>query len=317
MWEYGGIVLSEYVENFRSKIDEPSVRSSFPEMTDSETPIWTGSPSFFSMAGHYALALIILVIHLMFFWAAAGPDVEGEGQANFAIGIFKWILDVSGVLGFVIVLFVVAKINHYLNFSTSSKWTTTWLLLNGVIPLLMVVADFSGKLLGTFVEDVPDTPQWLQIYYLALGVLSSASMVVLTVLYQRAFRYAITDRRIHIRKEFLYFDTSAHGISFDNIENLKVDPSIIGKVLGFGNVHMVTASGIGLREDETGIGAGLAADAGSLSSEAGRSLTRAAFGWISAQRQRTTVDQDPEDCLYGVRNPMGIYRLINELVDIR
>ena len=317
MWEYGEIVLSEYVESFRSKIDEPSVRSSFPEMTDSETPIWTGSPSFFSMAGHYALALIILVIHLMFFWAAAGPDVEGEGQANFAIGIFKWILDISGVLGFVIVLFVVAKINHYLNFSTSSKWTTTWLLLNGAIPLLMVVADFSGKLLGTFVEDVPDTPQWLQIYYLALGVLSSASMVILTVLYQRVFQYAITDRRIHIRKEFLYFDTSAHGISFDNIENLKVDPSIIGRVLGFVNVHMVTASGIGLREDETGIGAGLAADADSFSSQTGRSLTRAAFGWISAQRQRTTVDQDPEDCLYGVRNPMGIYRLINELVDIR
>ena len=145
---------------------------------------------------------------------------------------------------------------------------------------------------------------------------SSASIVVLTVLYQRAFRYAITDRRIHIRKKFLYFDTSAHGISFGNIENLKVDPSIIGKVLGFGNVHMVTASGIGLREDESGIGAGLAANTDSTS-EGGKRLTRAAFGWISAQRQRTTVDQDPEDCLYGIRSPMGIYRLINELVDIR
>lgn len=309
--------MSEYVELFRSEIDERSVRTAFPEMTDTENPIWAGSPSFFSMAGHYCLASLILVIHLMFFWAAEGPGIEGEGQVNFAIGIFKWILDVSGVLGFVIVLFAVAKINHYLNFSTSSKWTTTWLLLNGTIPLLMVAADLSGKVLGTFMDDIMDTPQWLQIYYLILGIFSSASMAILTVMYQRAFRYAITDRRIHIRKEFLYFDTSAHGISFDNIENLKVDPSIIGKVFGFGNVHMVTASGIGLREDESGIGAGLAANADSIPSEGGRSLTRAAFGWISAQRQRTTVDQDPEDCLYGIRNPMGIYRLINELVDIR
>ena len=309
--------MSEYVELFRSEIDERSVRVAFPEMTDSETPIWAGSPSFFSMAGHYFLATLILVIHLMFFWAAEGPDVEGEGQANFAIGIFKWILDVSGVLGFVVVLFAVAKINHYLNFSTSSRWTTTWLLLNGAIPLLMVVADLSGKVLGNFLEEIPDSPQWFQIYYLILGIFSSASMVALTVMYQRAFRYAITDRRIHIRKEFLYFDTSAHGISFDNIENLKVAPSIIGKALGFGNVHMVTASGIGLREDESGIGAGLVANADSISSEGGRSLTRAAFGWISAQRQRTTVDQDPEDCLYGIRSPMRIYRLINELVDIR
>ena len=309
--------MSEYVERFRSKIDERSVRAAFPEMTDTETPIWDGSPSFFSMAGHYFLATLILVIHLMFFWAAEGPDIEGEGQANFAIGIFKWILDVSGVLGFVIVLFAVAKINHYLNFSTSSRWTTTWLLLNGAIPLLMVVADLSGKVLGSFMDEIPDSPQWFQIYYLILGIFSSASMTALTVMYQRAFRYAITDRRIHIRKEFLYFDTSAHGISFDNIENLKVDPSIIGKVFGFGNVHMVTASGIGLREDESGIGAGLAANADSIPSEGGRGLTRAAFGWISAQRQRTTVDQDPEDCLYGIRNPMRIYRLINELVDIR
>jgi len=309
--------MSEYVELFRSEIDERSVRVAFPEMTDSETPIWAGSPSFFSMAGHYFLATLILVIHLMFFWAAEGPDVEGEGQANFAIGIFKWILDVSGVLGFVVVLFAVAKINHYLNFSTSSRWTTTWLLLNGAIPLLMVVADLSGKVLGSFMDEIPDSPQWFQIYYLILGIFSSASMVALTVMYQRAFRYAITDRRIHIRKEFLYFNTSAHGISFDNIENLKVAPSIIGKALGFGNVHMVTASGIGLREDESGIGAGLVANADSISSEGGRSLTRAAFGWISAQRQRTTVDQDPEDCLYGIRSPMRIYRLINELVDIR
>ena len=308
--------MSEYVERFRAEIDERSVRVAFPEMTDSETPIWAGSPSFFSMAGHYFLATLILVIHLMFFWAAEGPDVEGEGQANFAIGIFKWILDVSGVLGFVVVLFAVAKINHYLNFSTSSRWTTTWLLLNGAIPLLMVVADLSGKVLGNFMEEIPDSPQWFQIYYLILGIFSSASMAALTVMYQRAFRYAITDRRIHIRKDFLYFDTSAHGISFDNIENLKVDPSIIGKVFGFGNVHMVTASGIGLREDESGIGAGLAANTDSTS-EGGKRLTRAAFGWISAQRQRTTVDQDPEDCLYGIRNPMGIYRLINELVDIR
>ena len=308
--------MSEYVERFRAEIDERSVRVAFPEMTDSETPIWAGSPSFFSMAGHYFLATLILVIHLMFFWAAEGPDVEGEGQANFAIGIFKWILDVSGVLGFVVVLFAVAKINHYLNFSTSSRWTTTWLLLNGAIPLLMVVADLSGKVLGNFLEEIPDSPQWFQIYYLILGIFSSASMVALTVMYQRAFRYAITDRRIHIRKEFLYFNTSAHGISFDNIENLKADPSIIGKVFGFGNVHMVTASGIGLREDESGIGAGLAANTDSTS-EGGKRLTRAAFGWISAQRQRTTVDQDPEDCLYGIRSPMRIYRLINELVDIR
>jgi hypothetical protein len=27
------------------------------------------------------------------------------------------------------------------------------------------------------------------------------------------------------------------------------------------------------------------------------------------------LNQDPADCLYGIRNPMKIYRLINELMD--
>lgn len=304
-----------FVASFRSKIDERRVRIVFPEMTDSETPVWVGSPCFFSMSGHYALALVVLMIHLVFFWAAEGPTVESEGGLVYVIGALKSVLDVSGVLGFIVVLFALAKINHYLNLSTSNKWTTTWLILNGAIPLLTVLADFSGKVLATYTEDVIYVPQWLQVYYLALGILSSGSMIVLTILYQRAFQYAITDRRIYIRKQFLYFDTSAHGISFGNIENLKVDPSIIGRVLGFGNVHVVTASGIGLREDETGIGAGLAASAESILTERGRGLVHSVFGWVSAQRQRTTVDQDPEDCLYGVRDPLALYRLINEMSD--
>ena len=304
-----------FVASFRSKINERRVRIVFPEMTDSETPVWVGSPCFFSMSGHYALALVVLMIHLVFFWAAEGPAVEGEGGLVYVIGALKSVLDVSGVLGFIVVLFALAKINHYLNLSTSNKWTTTWLILNGAIPLLTVLADFSGKVLATYTEDVIYVPQWLQVHYLALGILSSGSMIVLTILYQRAFQYAITDRRIYIRKQFLYFDTSAHGISFGNIENLKVDPSIIGRVLGFGNVHVVTASGIGLREDETGIGAGLAANAESILTERGRGLVHSVFGWVSAQRQRTTVDQDPEDCLYGVRDPLALYRLINEMSD--
>ena len=306
-----------FVEGFLSTIDEPRVRTVFPEMTDSETPVWVGSPCFFSMAGHYVLAMAVLGIHLLFFWASEGGEiVEGEGLVS-AIGGLKWALDVTGVLGFVVVLFSVAKINHYLNFSTSSRWITAWLILNGTIPLLIVLADISGKVLATYTDGFIDVPEWLQTYYLALGVVSSGSMTMLTVLYQRAFRYAITDRRIHIRKQFLYFDTSAHGISFSNIENLKVDPSIIGRFLGFGNLHVVTASGIGLREDEIGVGAGLVADVDSMLPDRRRGLVRSAFGWVSAQRQRTTVDQNPEDCIYGVRDPLLLYRLINELIDAR
>jgi len=180
----------------------------------------------------------------------------------------------------------------------------------------MVILDWSGKALGIFRDDVIDTPQWLQIYYLVLGFVSCGMLILLTYYYQKSFQYAITDKRIHLRKQFLYFDSSNHGMSFDKIENLKLAPPIIGRIFGFGHVHIITASGIGLREDESGIGGGLAADSETLSKESKGALGFI-FGWITAQRQRTTVDQDPADCLFGVRKPLNIYRLINELIDNR
>jgi len=308
--------MSDFVDKFSSKIDEIRVRAVFPEMTDSETPIWRGSPHFFSMIGHYILALNILIVHVLFFWASFSPVVE-EQELSVLIGFFSWILDFSGVLGFAIFIFVIAKINHYLNCSTSNKWTTMWLIVNGSIPLILVITDLSARIFETIAGGYVNTPQWTNMHYLTLGILSSGLIIILSALYQSSFQYAITNRRIHIRKRFLYLDTSAHGISFDNIENLKVDPSILGRILGFGNVHILTASGIGLREDESGIGAGMVTEAESITGDSRRGIVRVIFGWISAQRQRTTVDQNPEDCLYGVRNPMDIYRLIHELIDIR
>jgi len=307
--------VNEFVERFRTKTDERTARLSFPEMTARETPIWTGSPSFLSMAGHYVLALLILLLHLLFYWAGEGRPVNGEADSKETLRLLKGILDVLGVVGFIIILFSLAKINHYLNFATSNKWTTSWMIINGAIPLLIVSGNILQNILGSNFERFLDFPDWKETYYLVLGFMSSGIMMILTLHYQRSFRYAITDRRIHIRKQFLYLDTSAHGISFENIENLKVNPSLIGKILDFGNVHMVTASGIGLREDKSGIGAGFGADAGSISSVGGRTIFRSLFVWITAQRERKTVDQDPEDCLFGIRSPMDIYRLINELSD--
>jgi len=308
--------MSEYIERYRSTVNEKAVRASFPEMTDSETPIWNGSPHFLSMSGHYFLAIIVMLLHIIFYWAAEGDAIGGESTFSFFVDKAKLVLDFFGVLGFAIVILVVAKINHYLNFSTSSKWTTTWLIVNGSIPLLMVLVNMSAEVIGIFAESFVNTPTWYQSYYLILGIVSGGMLILLTYHYQKSFQYAITDKRIHLRKQFLYFDSSNHGMSFDKIENLKLAPPIIGRIFGFGHVHIVTASGIGLREDESGIGGGLATDSEFLPKE-GKGAMGFIFGWITAQRQRTTVDQDPADCLFGVRKPLNIYRLINELIDNR
>ena len=135
--------MSEYIETFRSRVNEQKAREAFPEITATENLVWIGSPHVLSMLSHYVLALLIILLHLLFYWATEGSPIVGESRLSNLFSKTKYILDFLGVFGFAIVVFTVAKINHYLNFSTSSKWTTAWLILNGLVPLTMVLAGIS------------------------------------------------------------------------------------------------------------------------------------------------------------------------------
>ncbi len=310
-----GKQMSQFVQQFKSKIDEASTRSDFPEITESETPIWRGGPATASMADKYILAMVVLSVHFAFFLGSLLDSPEGEGQANFLLSVVMWIIDTSGVMGFVICMFLLTKINHYANFSTSGKWTTSWLLISCTIPLIwkiMDIIEWFGQLLG-FGFSSP-LPTWNYSWFAPLGALSFFTMFSITFLYQRSFHYAITDKRIHIRQSFLYFETSAHGISYHKVENLKADPTILGRLLGFGNIHVVTGSGVGLQVESLGINAG--ASTGIKEPPKGKfRIFSILLGWITVQRNRTVEATDPADCLYGIRRPMDVYRLINELMD--
>jgi len=307
--------MSEHIENFRSSIDEDSTREDFPEITDSEFPIWRGTPTASSMADKYLLATIVLVIHLSFFFGGLVSGPEGEGQGKLILRALVWLIDSTGVTGFLISMLFLTKINHYANFSTSGKWMTSWLLFSSLIPFfwkLMDLFQWAGGLVGSDFSN--PLPQWRLIWFAILGVFSFSVIVIFTILYQRSFRYAITDKRIHIRQSFLYLDTSSHGISYSKVENLKADPTILGRILGFGNVHVVTGSGVGLQVEA--LGANVGASAEIKGAPTGRlRFFSLIFGWISWQRERTVMATDPSDCLFGIRRPMEVYRLINELMD--
>ena len=310
------IEMTEYIESFSTEVNDSAVRSAFPEITDSETPVWTSGPSMLSMADKYLLALLVLLIHLAFFVGEWKDAPEGEGQANFIYSLAIWLVDTTGVLGFVVTMLVLTKLNHFANFSTSGRWTTTWLLASTMVPFSWKLMDFmewSGGLIGT--EFSSPLPEWNYAWFLFLGIASFVMMVFFTLLYQRSFQYAITDKRIHIRKKFLYFDTSVHGISFHKVENLKADPTILGRIFGFGNVHIVTGSGVGLQVESLGVSVG---SGNTDIKEAPKGVSRLFsmfFGLLSKQRNRTVMATDPADCLYGIRKPMKVYRLINELID--
>ena len=112
---------------------------------------------------------------------------------------------------------------------------------------------------------------------------------------------AITDKRVHIRKKFLYFDSSVVGIPFEKVENLKVEPSIIGRIFGFGNIHVITD---GMQSNIT--------DDNVLVKQ---SSFLNPLSWIFIQRKSNPSSQDPSECLYCISEPMSVYALINELID--
>jgi hypothetical protein len=307
--------MSQFVEQFRLEIDADSTRNDFPEMTDSETPIWRGGPAAASMADKYILALAVLLVHVVFFLGELLDTPEGEGQANFLLSAIIWLIDTTGVFGFVICMLLLTKFNHYANFSTSGGWTTSWLLLTSCIPLVWKSIDII-EWIGDFVGSgfTNPLPAWNFSWFAPLGVFSFLVLISFTILYQRSFQYAITDKRIHIRQSFLYFETSAHGISYQKVENLKADPTILGRLLGYGNIHVVTGSGVGLQVESLGISTASSTEIREQSKGKRRVLSFL-LGWITVQRNRTVEATDPADCLYGIRRPMDVYRLINELMD--
>ena len=68
--------MEDIINNYRSQINIQEVKKRFPEMTESETPVWHGGPVLMSMFGKYALSVIVLLVHIIFFWAAKFEDIE-------------------------------------------------------------------------------------------------------------------------------------------------------------------------------------------------------------------------------------------------
>jgi hypothetical protein len=153
-------------------------------------------------------------VHVVFFLGEMLDSPDGEGQANFLLSVVMWLIDTTGVMGFVICMLLLTKINHYANFSTSGGWTTSWLLVTCSIPLfwkLMDIFEWIGGFVGS--EFTNPLPMWNFSWFALLGVFSFLVMVTFTLLYQRSFQYAITDKRIHICQSFLYFETRKWRIS--------------------------------------------------------------------------------------------------------
>ena len=124
-----------------------------------------------------------------------------------------------------------AKIIHFSNGPTSGKWTITWVVFAALVPALWVSLEIGMDIVGLFGDGDFPLPSWSNGYYFLLSPMFAGVLIAFTAVYQRAFTYAITDRRIHLIKRFMYFDANSQSIGYDRIENLIVETSITSRLL--------------------------------------------------------------------------------------
>ena len=314
--------MGEAIEHFLARTNTEKARHSIREMSEYELPIYHSAPTRISMLGKYMLALMVFGVHMLFYWGT-GTEGPSGSDANAGLVFLHATVNILGISGFFICMLIVTKINHFLNFSTSGKWFTRALMLISITPGIFFleeqVTDGALSVVIGFVGTAPESfipIDWGPSLYLMFGIGFSIMLVLLTEFYRKAFIYAITDKQVYMNKEFLrVLDSASHAIALDHVENLKVERGLVGRLTNIGNVHMITASGMGLREDSVEVSGSAAAAAlpDSKSSNPVFRVFKMLIAMMKYQRTRKAVDDDPEDCFFGVRNPVLVQKLVNEL----
>ena len=189
------------------------IRQKIPTMTESEEILWIGSPTSRSMfrvcSEEQCLAYLI-------FWWANVVDRPTGGQLAFLVKSTHLFADLTGVVGLFATLLIVAKFIHFQNGPMSGKWTLMWTVISAS-------ARFSGQELkraSTLLESLTQRPRPLRIQRGALFAVKGfflIQMISLSAIYQRSFTYAITNKRIHLIKKFMYVDASSQSIGYDRM----------------------------------------------------------------------------------------------------
>ena len=291
-------------------------RKKIPTLTDSEKILWMGHPTARSMYGRYLLGGMIAGLYLFFWWANISERPQGEGQMAFVIKTLHLGADLSGVFGLMLIMLILAKIIHFSNGPTSGKWTILWVIFAAVAPALWVSFEVILNVAGLFGDGEFPLPSWSNGLYFFLAPMFAGTLIVFTVIYQRAFTYAITDRRIHMIKQFMYFDANSQSIGYDRIENLIVETSITSRLLRFGTIQILTASGLNVASDSTSVAAGVSSETPNDQPSGGiRKLFSGISLFLSFKRTRPKAVNEPESCIYGIHAPEKIHLLINQTSD--
>ena len=153
--------MNEIVSEFRDSIDEELVRRKFSSLNDDEIPVWMGSPTVLSYSPRYLLAVIIFSVHFIFYRVAVTIFAEGkEGFFYTFLRIIDQLFDLIDVFAFIIVMLFIARINHFLNISTSSLRTTFFLIIVGLIPSVWYIVNIIDWILVLIGREGINIPEW-------------------------------------------------------------------------------------------------------------------------------------------------------------
>lgn len=296
--------MNEIISDSIDSINEDLVRKKFSLVGVDETPIWTGSPTFLSYYPRYFLAAIIFLTHFIFYRVAVTVYAEGkEGIFYTLLRIIDQLFDLIDVFAFIIVMLLIARINYFLNISTSNFKTTLFLLIIGLFPSIWYMTNVIDWILLLLGKEGLNIPEWFDTWFLALGIINTIIFLIYTLISQFSYSYLITEKNIFIKRKILFIYNSITIFSLDELANLKTQTSYFGKIMGYGNILPIS------KED--------------LEIQPKVKIERVGFQkvihiiklFISYKRVKKESHTTPSECLFGIRKPMAVYELANELMD--
>lgn len=161
-------------------------------------------------------------------------------------------------------------------------------------------------LAGTILTEYFKMPLEVHFWLLAFcGLMGFA----LTEFYRRGHNYYITTIRLIMEKSFMSYDS--RQLTYDKINDLAMVQGLLGRILNYGTVVPITASGFGLGEDlaSAGIGSGIGIG-GKLPSPVGLGLGFSASGGRAVQIPRGRTYHT----LYGVPRPREVQETVARMI---
>ncbi len=283
-----------------------------------EEVLLTKRPSGFAFLGMYLLGLLVLAVHFIFDNAHQLTSDDSSGFMKIALTI----IDVTGgekwPFGFVFVMLFITWMNRLVNVSTSGRWVTVGLLIITLTPVIIQLDDILFWVTDLFMDEpIGDFIPLDNYNYLIFGLGYVGIYMALTFYYQRSFHYAVTSDAVIFEHSFL-LSRSHRRILFDRISEVMVERSPVGTLLGFATVTILTDSGVGIVEENTGSGIAGAIpgttekEGDSTAEKAGKGILRSVIGLLTYQRTIRTVRADPKHCMYNIRNWENAKALLNE-----